>query len=161
MKFERNKDYPTWNPKKVQDVPGIPTWTVKFGDIKITFSKGNKPCYVNQKKLKNGDNPCGDYTIQMSIPKNNLSDHKITDKKFIGIVKKSDCDIGDLKTMAENNFLAYTIENNLKTDLDANVKLSDLCKAFLYYAWHRCIIEERIYQQPHYGGSQTFLDVIK
>ena len=86
---------------------------------------------------------------------------KITDKRFISIIKKSSCSIMSLKAKAEKNFETIQVEQDLVEQLRSDNSLAELCKAFLYYAWHRCIIEERIYQQPHYGGSRTFLDIIK
>ena len=61
MVFTREKAYPKWNPEVKDNVPGIPTWKITFGDIEISFQQGDKPCYVNQKKFKTGKHTCGDH----------------------------------------------------------------------------------------------------
>jgi len=159
--FKQDRNYPTWNPKNTEDKPATPNWTSSFGDIKISFQEGSKSCYVNKKKFQKKNVLCGDYTIHVTIPEK-VDEEKITDKKFIEIIKKdTKCEIDKLATIAQSNFENYLIEEKLVSSLTSNPDLTDLCKAFLYYAWHRCIIEERLYQQPYYGGSQTFLKIIK
>jgi len=158
-KFMRDKDYPKWNPEKIEEVPGTPDWENKFGNNTLSFSTGNKSCYVNEKKFKKANISCGDYTIQVKIPKYN-NYQQITDKEFISILKKEKCNLNDLKQIAAENFTKYTKETDLLKSMEQK-EYSDIERAFLNYAWHRCIIEERLYQQPYYGGSKTFLSVIK
>ncbi|MDM5264572.1 hypothetical protein PF327_10240 [Sulfurovum sp. XTW-4] len=164
MNFERDKDYPIWNPDNIDYVPGIPSWEVKFGDIVISFGRANRFCYVNEKKLNKNGVICGDYFIYTTIPEK-YNSHALDDLTFVKLVKESHCDIGDLKKLASDNFDNFKIESQLVAHLLQDSKLSDLCKAFLYYSWHRCIIEERIYSSTHplstYKGKDLYLSVIK
>jgi len=52
-KFKQDEDYPTWNPKKIKEIPEIPNWDNSFGDNNLSFNNGSKSCYVNKKILKN------------------------------------------------------------------------------------------------------------
>jgi hypothetical protein len=158
-KFKQDEDYPKWNPKEIKEIPGRPNWTNSFGDNNLSFDDGSKSCYVNEKKFKKQNIPCGDYTIQVKIPKYD-NYQQITDKEFISILKKEKSNLSDLKQIATKNFTDYTKETELLKSINEK-KYSDIEKTFLNYAWHRCIIEERLYQQPYYGGSKTFLNVIK
>lgn len=164
MNFERDKDYPIWNPDNIDFVPGIPSWEIKFGDIKISFTRANRYCYLNEKKLGNPEVVCGDYFILTAIP-GECDAKALDDPAFVKIVKKSHCNIGDLKKLASDNFDNFKIESQLVAHLQKNSTLSDVCKAFLYYSWHRCIIEERIYSSSHprstYKGKDLYLSVIK
>lgn len=157
--FTQNNNYPTWNPRDTTNIPAIPNWTNKYGENTISFQNGAKFCYVNSNKFKNGNFRCGDYTIQINIPKYN-NHTQITDKEFISILKKEESDLSLLQSKAIDNFNKYLQENDLTNAINAE-ELNDIEKLFLNYAWHRCIIEERIYQQPYYRGSTTFLNIIK
>ena len=158
-KFKQDEAYPKWNPEKIEQVPERPDWVNSFGKNTLSFDDGAKSCYVNEKKFKKRNVPCGDYTIQVKIPD---YEHyqQITDKEFISILKQEKCNLSDLKKIATENFANYTKETELLKAMEKK-EYSDIEKTFLNYAWHRCIIEERLYQQPHYGGSKTFLNVIK
>lgn len=158
-KFEQNKSYPKWNPEKIDEVPERPDWENNFENNKLSFADGSKNCYVNEKKFKKKNIPCGDYTIQVKIPKYK-NYQQITDTEFISILKKEKSNLADLKKFATANFNNITKESELLKAIDKQVT-NNIEKTFLNYAWHRCIIEERLYQQPHYGGSTTFLNVIK
>lgn len=157
--FKQDKDYPKWNPEKTEQVPERPNWENDFGKNKLSFSNGSKNCYINEKKFKRPNIRCGDYTIQVKIPKYK-NYQQITDKEFISILKQEKSNLSDLKKKATENFANYTKESELLKAIDIK-EYSDIEKTFLNYAWHRCIIEERLYQQPYYGGSTTFLSVIK
>jgi hypothetical protein len=159
--FKQDKDYPTWNPKDTANIPGTPNWTNTYGKNTLSFGTGSKPCYVNlkHKDFNKKEVPCGDYTIQIKIP--SYSNYQqITDSEFISILKKEKSDLSSLKTKATNNFNTFKKEKELTENINKE-NLSDIEKLFLNYAWHRCIIEERIYQQPYYGGCKTFLNIIK
>jgi len=158
-KFKQDEDYPKWNPKKIENIPERPNWENKFGENKIYFKDGGKPCYVNQTKFKKKNIPCGDYTIQVKIPKYGIN-QQITDPKFVSILKQEKSNLSNLKKLATENFNNITKETELLKTINTQTA-NDIEKTFLNYAWHRCIIEERIYQQPHYGGCTTFLSVIK
>lgn len=143
----------------VNNVPGIPDWTHKYGDNTIHFEKADKVCYVNKTKFNKDNVPCGDYAIQVSIPSYN-NWQQITDKEFITILKRENSDLEALKLKATNNFNSFKKETDLVTSINKE-KFTDIEKLFLNYAWHRCIIEERAYARPYYGGKDTFLNIIK
>ena len=157
-KFKQDEDYPEWNPKKIKNIPERPNWENSFGENELYFANGSKNCYVNEKKFKKKNIPCGDYTIQITIPKYKIN-QQITDSKFISILNQEESNLSDLKNFATENFINFTKETELLKAINTQTT-NDIEKIFLNYAWHRCIIEERIYQQPYYGGSKTFLKII-
>lgn len=89
MKFEQTAPYPKWNPDMVLNIPSIPEWARSFGENIVSFNKGKKFCYVNEKKKKKKNIQCGDYLILVSIPSADLKEHQITDENFIALVKKN------------------------------------------------------------------------
>lgn len=162
MPFNQTEPYPTWNPSVTSCVPDIPNWTRSFGENDVSFEEGGKSCYVNLKKHRKKNIPCGDYLVLVTIPIANLVAHQITDKKFISLVKRQgNTNIEDLKILASGFCKNITIEQQVVDALLANTTLTDLCRTFIYYSWHRCIIEDRLYQQPHYGGQDTYLGIVK
>lgn len=62
IEFLRGKAYLEWDPSNPSLVPGIPSWTVSFGEIQISFKEGEKKCVVTKK-------PCGDYVIIFTYKK--------------------------------------------------------------------------------------------
>ena len=73
IEFLRGKAYPEWDPSNPSLVPEIPSWTVSFGEIQISFKEGEKKCVVTKK-------PCGDYVIIFTYKKYQWSNREIKDQ---------------------------------------------------------------------------------
>jgi len=91
-KFKKDEDYPKWNPTKIEEVSGRPDWKNSFEKNELYFANGSKSCYVNEKKFKKKNIPCGDYTIQITIPKYQIN-QQITDSKFVSILNQEKSDL--------------------------------------------------------------------
>ncbi len=152
--FLRNKPYPKWNYNKPDEVPGIPDWTVTFGNFIISFSEGNKRCYVSQKI-------CGDYTIHITSRQHNWQEERYTDHALWENLLIPNITLLDNKEnfiTVLRKILNFTIESNVLNFIN-NQNYNDELKVCLYTLWHRAIIEDRLYPQPNYSGRKQVIGI--
>jgi hypothetical protein len=157
MPINRENQFPCFdvnNPKAVLDIPD--NIEVEFGGYKFSFSKGTKEGRIS--KNRNEWQYNGDYFIQVNGK--SFSDSEIINM----ILEKKDPRINQFIKQEINIIRAMNIEKNVFDRIN-NYNFSsnsDFIKMVLYYCWHRCQVEDRLYpsQIRNQMGNQMFIDGI-